>query len=138
VKPTLAHYTIETGDLRDSPRDEVTIDLAILAPLLRSGDHALPGPPGYRVRVTTDQGVLAATVSRGPAPLVTVFVCATLEALALAIKVTGTIPAKPLAAPAALVQTHPTLHLDKDAIGWLGDFERCLAWAWVDNQGNQT
>jgi len=26
---------------------------------------------------------------------------------------------------------HPALALDGEAMGWIGDFERCVAWAWL-------
>lgn len=130
---TLCHYTIATGHVRQSPRSEVDDDvIAVLRPLLRSGDHRLPGPPGYRLRVTIDGTVLAATVTRGPAPLATVMVCLDQAGLDRALEATGTIPAVRLTLPCALADLHPTLAMDMEAAGWIGDLERCLAWAWIE------
>ena len=130
----LCHYTINTGHVRQSPRSEVTIDLALLAPLLRTGEHVMPHLADYGLRVTVDGDVLAATVHRGPAPLATVFVCSTQQGLDAVLRLTGCIPSVPLTLPAALVETHPTLTLDPDAVSWLGDFERCLAWAFLERR----
>lgn len=131
---TLSHYTITTGHLRESPRSEVSDEvIAALAPLLVTGEHAMPHPPGYSVRVTLEQGVLAATVSnRDGMPLVTMFVCVHDVGLLQVCGLTGAKPAYTLALPALLVETHPALAQDHDAIGWLPDFERCLAWTFVE------
>ena len=103
-----------------------------LRPLLASGEHDMPGPPGYRLRVTIDGATLAATVFRGPAPLATVWTCLDDRGLAEVLRVTGARPAVLLAPPCVLASLHRTMTLDPDAIGWLGDFERCLAWAWSE------
>lgn len=93
----------------------------------------MPHPPGYRLRVTVDGTVLAATVySPAGAPLATTLVAVDDAGLAAALRVTGARPPMPLRAPAAIVTLHPTAMLDAGSLGWLGDFERCLAWAWVD------
>lgn len=129
---TLNHYTITTGHNRVSPRSEVTAEvIAALQPLLSSGEHAMPGPPGYRVRVTIDGSALAATVRRGDSPLVTVLVCPDATALARATRATGAIPSVPLSPPVLLIDVHPTASGDP-SLSWLGDFERCLAWAWIE------
>lgn len=130
------HYTIDTGHSRDTSRDEID-DAAIelLTPLLSNGDHSLPHPfERYRLRVTIVDGTLAATVYSGPAPLVTTYVVTDAAGLAEVLRITGAIPAAPLTPPAIIVQTHPSIVADRDAIGWLGDFERCLGWAWVETQ----
>ena len=33
--------------------------------------------------------------------------------------------------PWCAVALHPTLPMFMDAVTWLGDFERCVAWAWI-------
>jgi hypothetical protein len=131
---SLNHYTITTGNNRVSPRSEVGPEaIAMCAPLLRTGEHEIPGPPGYRVRVTVDGTALAATVSRDGAPLVTAYVCPDASALAAALRATGAIPAVALTPPALLVDVHPTASGDP-ALEWLGDFERCLAWAFLERR----
>lgn len=130
------HYTIDTGHCRNTTRDEVSDDiLELLSPLLRNGDHSLPHPfERYRLRVTIVGRSLAATVYSGPAPLVTTYVVTDAAGLAEVLRITGAIPATPLTPPAIIVQTHPSIVVDRDAIGWLGDFEKCLGWAWVETQ----
>lgn len=131
----LCHYTITTGHARQSPRSEVSDGiLDFLAPLLATGEHEMPRFSEYRVRVTIEGSTLEATVSRGDTPLVTTFVVVDQAGLDRVLRATGCIPAVALTLPAALVETHPTLQLDRDAIGWLGDFERCLAWAWIERR----
>jgi hypothetical protein len=131
---SLNHYTITSGHNRVSPRSEVGDEiLRVLAPLLRSGEHQMPGFPGYIVRVTIAQSALAATVYRSGAPIATVIVCPDDAALQDAVRATGAKPTFALTAPAALVEVHPTAGGDT-ALSWLGDFERCLALAWIERQ----
>lgn len=35
------------------------------------------------------------------------------------------------ATPWCAVAVHPSIMMHADAIGWLADFERCVAWAWI-------
>ena len=35
------------------------------------------------------------------------------------------------ATPWCAVAVHPSITAHADAIGWLADFERCVAWAWI-------
>ena len=137
---TLHHYTVESGHLRESPRSEVGDDvIALLVPLLVAGEHAMPHPTGYRLRVTVDGTALAATVhSPAGAPLVTTVVVVDEAGLAAALRVTGARPPMPLRPPAAIVTLHPTARLDAGSLGWLGDFERCLAWAWIEATNAKT
>lgn len=129
---TLNHYTITTGHNRVSPRSEVGVGVAeSLATMCRAGTHPMPGFAGYTVLVRIEGAVLAATVERGAVPLVTMLVCRDADGLQRAIRVSGCIPAVSLAAPAVLVDVHATAAGDP-ALDWLGDFERCLAWAWIE------
>jgi len=131
--PDLAHYTITTGHLRMSPRSEVPDDVIdVLRPLLVTGEHVMPHPPGgYRLRVTVDGTALAATVlTASGVPLATTTVAPDAESLTHALRATGAKPAKPISAPAALVDVYPTLSTDHSASRWVGDFERCIAWSW--------
>jgi hypothetical protein len=131
----LCHYTIATGHTRRSPRFEVSDGIIeVLRPLLAAGEHDLPRFPGYRVRVTIEGTTLAATLLSKCAPLVTTFVVLDEPGLEGVLTVTGCKPSGTISLPAALVETHPTLALDQDAVGWLGDFERCLAWAWIERR----
>jgi hypothetical protein len=146
------HYTLNTDHCRVSPRSEVPDHaLPLLAPLLEFGEHRLPGKLGqkYRLVVPAADAGFAATVCRGDAPLVTLGVAATeedaavvwpaLEGLYLQITDTGPLAAAGLPAPhrpeslpwCAVVLLGPL----GEAPGWLSDFERCLAWAWLCRRG---
>jgi hypothetical protein len=132
---TLCHYTITSGHVRHSPRSEVSdAVIAQIRPILRPGVRPLPGPPGYDIRITVDGSALAVTISRARdgAPLVTFVACPDEDAIARAVAASGAVPAVPLTAPACLVDLHPTITTAHDALGWLGDAERCLAWAWIE------
>ena len=133
----MQHYTIETGHCRETARHEVADHVvALMAPLLAPGEHTMPHPfERYRLRVTVDGGTLVATVYSGSTPLVTTFVCTDIDGIKATLKATGAIPRVGVYAPIVLVETHPTLGTDRGAIGWLGDFERCLGWAWVERSG---
>lgn len=128
----MQHYTIETGHCRDSERSEVSSEaIAAVTPMLVNGEHTMPHPFGaYRLTVTIGGATLAATVSSANGPLVSTVVALDADGLANALRVTGTIPAVELKPPCILVQTYPALALDHEAIGWAGDFERVLGWAW--------
>jgi hypothetical protein len=132
---TLDHYTITTGHLRESPRAEVTIPLDMLADQLTTGVHPMPNFEGYSVRSTVAGTMLAATVFYGPAPLVTALCVVDAAGLAEALRLTGARPPRRLEAPACLVTVHPTIMAAPDAQSWIGDWERCLAWAWVEKMG---
>lgn len=125
----LCHYTITTGDLRRSPRSEVGDDvLPLVRPLLRPGMHAVPGFAEYELDVSTPSPDTLAVTVRRRRPIVVFSVVRTREALDVAIGRLATQPGADLWAPACLV----------DLVGfdvglhWIGDFERCLAWAWIE------
>jgi hypothetical protein len=72
-------------------------------------------------------------------PLVTIAVAAKSKVSArlwseLQRPIPGSSPAAgdPPRAPWVAARLYPTLALDPDAAVWLGDFERCLAWAWIE------
>lgn len=129
---SLNHYTITTGHNRVSPRSEVSAEaIAAVGPLLSAGNHQMPGFGDYVVRVTIEGAVLAATVQRGRKPIATAIVCADEAGFSAALKSTGCIPAVVLTPPALLVDVYATAAGDS-ALEWVGDFERCLAWAWLE------
>jgi hypothetical protein len=127
---SLCHFAVDTGLVRRTPRSEVTPEvIAQLAPLLKDGDHQMPGPTGYRVRVRLDGPTLAATVRReGGGDLVSVIVCTDDATTA---KAAG-VEMLPLTTPCCLVKLHLGMAHAPQAAGWLTDFQRCLAWAWIE------
>jgi hypothetical protein len=146
----MQHYTLNTNHTRTSPRDEVALDvLAAMQPLLQPGKHDLDqlngAFAGYRLVVPVAPTGFVATLYRGAVPLLTMGVATSdrdeeaiwpaLEALYLKITELPLLRSAGFAAPArpaslpwlAVVLIAP--HLCPD---WAGDFERCLAWAYID------
>lgn len=149
----LQHLTLDTGHLRPSPRAEVGTNIrAALQPWLRSTldsgqPAALPAPDlhPYTCQLTAEHGALLGTVfgpqptaAGTPDPLVTFAVAPHREQGDLLWALLGqqfpaqrsgrTRPDEPWCA----VVLHPSLALDPPAAQWLGDFERCVAWVWID------
>ena len=154
------HLTLNTGHSRISPRREVGDDiLAKLRPLLRPGCHDLgdihPDFAGYRLIVpcpeddTDDEHIPAAgflaSLYCDCVPLLTMAVAATADDDALLweaierlyLRVTDlpvmrsadyALPKRPTSLPwLAVVLTSPSF-----LPHWAGDFERCLAWTWIE------
>jgi hypothetical protein len=129
---TLSHYTLDTGHLRASPRSEVGPGIVeALAPLLVPGEHDVPGFGSCRVRVSIDDGTLRADIGGQAGPLVTLWTVTDAAGLERARAEAGHPAVLDLALPACLVRLRATLGDDPSTWGWLGDFERCLAWAWI-------
>lgn len=128
------HYTITTGHSRFSPRDEVGLDIIkLLQPMLTPGKHPIPGKEGYTAEVLTEGRSLLCTVWDNDRPCVTFGVAPDRESsdllwpalIKLSEGVTPVCPSPPWVAVAIVL-------IGPSEVGWLGDFERCLAWAWVD------
>lgn len=148
----MLHYTLNTGHRRVSPRSEVGDEIIpIMDRLLVAGTHSVPGTlgsRGYTIRVTLIEGALLVTVSHGERPLATWGVAADdaaadslwpeVERAYLSITELPGIRAADFAAPQR-PQTTPwiatmTILAEPVEAAWLADFERCLAWAWVEKQ----
>lgn len=153
----LNHITLSTGHARRSDRAEVSGETMArvgpwLAVLVESGQPA-PLPVSsladYTGHATVVDGALVVTIS-GPAltdgpmagkapPLVTLGVAKrSRHGAVLWPLMTGPVmpPAKPgiqrPGEPWAAVAIWPTLAMHPDALSWLGDLERCIAWAWLE------
>lgn len=144
----LTHITLTSGDSRRSPRSEV--DEAVIDYLAREvlpaalrGYAPLPVEnPRCVVNAAATDDALVATVweSRGEArgaPIITIGIAAARspEVWALlhrqATTPVATDPSKPPNAPwcAARLEVGAALHAE--AMEWVADFERCLAWAFL-------
>lgn len=153
---TMSHITITTGHHRASPRSEVydeTLDL--LEPLLRrvvAGETvavpnvkpvcALTGAATGDALILTVWG--PSTEDMGRIPLATVAVARgpdESERLWGLIHTTAVPPiGRPGAAPTApwcAARIDPGLAYYPEASEWLGDLERCLAWAWIERLSQQ-
>lgn len=141
----LWHVTLTSGDVRWSPRTEVADTViaevaARIAAARRRGPAPIPGQPGYTARARARDGVLGLTVRAGGEPIVGMVVAPSLDAAREAEwwampPVSDLRPdPPPLPGPAAvcLAWLLPAIvTLDREALGWLGDYERCVAWAWL-------
>lgn len=153
----LNHITLSTGHTRRSNRDEVSGEtMARVAPwlaaLVDAGNQMrLPvaSLADYSGHAAVMDGGLIVTIS-GPAPsdgpmagkappLVSMGVARrSRHGAALWPLMTG--PVMPTALPGlqqpdepwAAVAIWPTMAMYPDAALWLGDFERCIAWAWLE------
>lgn len=146
----MLHYTLNTGHTRTSPRSEVGDDvIAKMASLLGPGHHDLGRFAetfrGYHVTVPECDAGLVATLWSEKAPLVTFGVAATeededvvwpvLEQMYLKLTELPVLRSadfqasrKPDSLPwLAVVLVAPHL-----VPSWVADFERCLAWAWLE------
>lgn len=146
------HLTLSTGHLSRIERGDVAGEtLARVAPWLAAAvevGKAVPLPVSelvdYTALACVLEGSLIITVSGpnhelGPAPpLVTLGVAKrSRHGAALWPLLTGPVmpptkaglvrPAEPWCA----VAIWPTISLSPDALRWLADFEKCVAWAWV-------
>lgn len=146
---TLAHVTLTSGDVRHSPRREVTDQIVtLLAPLLArvlaGATVDVPYVEGeYVLSGASDGDCCALTVEPSVGPLVATIGIAAGEAGAAALwqQLHVYAPdASPLATRAEAPPPAPwcAARLDRgavthpEALVWLGDLERCLAWTYLE------
>ena len=151
TSPYISHITLTTGHTRRSPREEVGDDiLRVLVPWLNElvasdAQRPLPVPTlaHYSANATVEAGALVCTVwapgephAEESVPLVTLGVAQRSrqgsDLWALLVSQFDIRPEiKKPAEPWCGVIVHPNLMAHREASDWLGDFERCLAWAWI-------
>lgn len=144
----LHHITLSTGHTRRSPRAEVADEtIRALRPWLKAAlahadDYPLPGPLGARDGFVAhahirDGALICGVGHRSTGPLATfgvaarsrqagelwAWMCAQYGS-AEALKAPGT--------PWCAVALHPAYMQQAGASAWLGDFERCVAWTWLE------
>lgn len=141
----LKHYTLNTGHTRASPRAEVADNvLPVVAPLLLPGTHRVPGVRGgYELVVPASPAGWLGTVFQAKAPIATIGIAATEEdaaviwpAMLANYKPDSPWYMQPAKQP-ALPWCSALLFLNAPAHEWLGDFERCLAWAWIEQHAKR-
>ena len=151
------HITMTTGHLARTSRGDVPPEVtALLAPwlqgLVSTGKAAplpVPGLAEYSAQALLQDGALVVTLyaPAGPyqpgkpnggevMPLITMGVAQrSRHAAKLWDALCAAVPSRPKmdmpATPWLAVITYPTLAAHLGAAGWLGDFERCIAWAWI-------
>lgn len=145
----IEHVTLTTGHTRRSPREEVSDDavtvMRAVIDRLRAdpdGTQPIPGCPGYSLGGRGDGKCLVATVwADGPPSVVICSIGVAAHArcgmpLWRMLHRYGALPVvtdheRQPATPwcAAALEVGIARHME--AAAWLGDFERCLAWAWI-------
>lgn len=150
----LQHITLDTGHVARSPRSGV--DDAIVTLVRQMIDEALAGlspevQPGYTIKAASEGGSLMVSVYAGADnPICTIGVALdtaqsdTLWPLLRDLEGLATIGADPSLRPPkhppdppwCAVRLNPGLIEVRDATLWLGDFERCVAWAWIEGRSS--
>lgn len=143
------HLTLATGHTTRIERGDVAGEtLARVGPwlvaLVESGEPA-PLPVSdlahYTAHASVQDGALLVTIS-GSAPLVTMGVAkrsrhgAALWPLMVGLPGTKAGLERP-GEPWCAVAIHPGVITHPDALAWLGDLERCIAWAWVTRPADE-
>ncbi|MCG8506187.1 MAG: hypothetical protein MI755_16405 [Sphingomonadales bacterium] len=143
----IQHITLNTGHLRASPRSEVADEaLAAVAPLAAAASGTvlpIPGPGGYTLRIDRNDGAYLAVVEDDEAnPLITIAVArrnrngvGLWHSLHVWPGELATNAATPPDAPWLAARIEPDGFADPELLIWVGDFERCLAWAWLEGRG---
>lgn len=134
------HYTLNTGHNRVSPRSEVLDEIIEMCqPWLLPGEHHLPNPGGYRLVVPGVPAGWLGTVYQADVPICSIGVAANHEESAVIwsalmrmhdkIAYVGGDPVEPQPPWCSVL-----LIASSPSIEWLGDFERCMAWAYLERQ----
>lgn len=145
----IKHITLQTAHIRNCEKKEVSeealayCDSLIEQCLLNPQAKKPIAVDGYSVTMSSTYSALVVTVwygTQNPLPIVT-FSCVTKSRNSLKIwrelHRYATLPTQtqehnPPQTPYLAVSLHATAIDYSDAINWLGDFERCVAWAWID------
>ncbi len=139
-RPSILHVTLQTGHTSRSYRQDVSdTTIATLRPLVGAdGAYAIPGVSARKLQVTRTGRLLLATI-RGENPICT---------LAVADRSVGadrlwemihertkaaTDPSRPPQAPWCAARLEPGFASCPDDVAWLADFQRCLAWTFLDS-----
>ena len=129
------HVTLDTGHGVRSHRCDVdstviTIVGQQVAEALKAGSADIR--PGYRIEPhAAGAALMAMVVGDTAGPLVSVAVAPHSRVSARLwglLEQDGPAPAAPWCA----IRMLPDVVADLGALSWLGDFERCLAWAWLE------
>lgn len=143
------HITISTGHIARTSRADVGDDVIdLLAPWLNKmintgvvDPFPVDGMGNYSAKAYTHAGGLFMTVYNGDVPLVTFAVAKrsrqskpVWDRLLKSFQHITDIKVPPV--PWCAVAVHGTsILVDQEALSWLGDFERCVAWTWIENTG---
>lgn len=148
----MIHYTLNTGHSRVSTRSEVATQIVeMLRPMLKIGEHPIPNTD-CMVEVQTNDEMLTAVIRPCGSQLDLVQITVVdgdqqrsdevwqfVQSHYLEMTDFGNLAAADFATPqqpsetpwCAIILT-PLTGTDLASRDWLGDFERCLAWAWLE------
>lgn len=139
------HITLQTGHSRATYRSEISDEvIEELAPLIaQDGEMPIKRIPGRSLKCTRTGKMLLATVMAREAPICTIGVAgqsrgaATLWHMLHNADMVGnsaghTNLADVPHAPWCAARLEPSITRYSQDTQWLGDFERCLAWTWVE------
>ena len=137
----LYHLTLTTGHARKSYRSEISDEaLAVCAELIERinarplAPIEMPGPPGYVIvgEMAGPCGVAQVFTTHGEQPLITIGIATRERCGITPWQLLGGKGEQPRA-PWLAVKIEPGIANDP-AMHWLGDFERCLGWAFIESQ----
>jgi len=139
-RPSIWHVTLQTGHSSQSYRQDIA-DAAItaLSPLLRAdGEYPIPSVADRRLCVTRAGRLLLATVLAETAICTLAVANRSVGAQKLWHMIhkgveTATDPHKPPRAPWCAARIEPGLAIHAEDQPWLADFQRCLAWTWIES-----
>lgn len=146
----MIHYTLNTGHSRVSPRSEVSAEtIKLIKPLLMPGRNRLPKPMNdYALQVTIEGAVLMATLWDIKRPVLAIAVAPNNSAAETVWSLLEqhyyqmaefpgfrSLDWEAAKKPASTPWTADLLILARpDESQWTGDFSRCLAWGWIEQQ----
>lgn len=150
---TLTHITLNSGHSRESPRSEVRSDIIkMMRPLLRralKGERVpVPSKPGWTINGGVEGSACVVTVWAGvgsdAVPVVSVGVAGgrngsdttwrmlhSMSSGSPLVTSPEAMPSIPWCGVALLVGA---ALVPREELGWLGDFERVIAWTWISLQ----
>lgn len=142
----IEHVTLDTGHARRSPRAEVDNDVVrMLAGWITRAlaGESVPVADGTRLTAQArGKCLLAEIVDADLKPLATIGIGAHSRCgaplwreLHTDARATATDPGRPPPEPWVAARLRPDVTTtEHPAVHWLGDFERCLAWAWLERK----
>ncbi|HTV33263.1 MAG TPA: hypothetical protein VME69_09205 [Methylocella sp.] len=139
-RPSIWHVTLQTGQSSRSYRQDIA-DAAIhaLRPLLRAdGEYPIPSVADRRLWVTRTGRLLLATVLAETSICTMAVADRSVGAQKLWHMIhkgveTATDPESPPRAPWCAARIEPGFSSHLDDREWLADFQRCLAWTWIES-----
>jgi hypothetical protein len=141
----IRHITLTTGHTRDSFAGEISpeaieVCTALIDQMIVGKRPPIPGFQSFRISGVSYGRCFVATVWSGNEPIVTIGIANHSRCGAETWRALHKSAALPCAtqsdeypqAPWCAARLEPHCMFYPDAMNWLGDFERCLAWAFLE------